>query len=55
VVQSPRGDWVHVFHSWVAGKIQQAPGREVLVERIEWENNWPVMHGAPSSRSQPLP
>jgi len=55
VVQGPSGDWVHVYHSWVAGSIQQSPGRVVLVDRIQWEGGWPLMRGAPSSRSQPLP
>jgi beta-xylosidase len=55
VVRGPTGGWVHVFHAWVAGKIGQAPGREVLLEPITFENGWPVMHAAPSSRSQPLP
>jgi beta-xylosidase len=55
VLKGPKGDWVHVFHSWVAGKINQAPGRQVLLERVTFENGWPVMHAAPSSRSQPKP
>ncbi|MEZ4232448.1 MAG: glycoside hydrolase family 43 protein [Polyangiaceae bacterium] len=55
VVKGPSGDWVHVYHAWVAGKIQQSPGRVVLVDRIQWQGGWPLMRGAPSSRSQPLP
>lgn len=55
VLKGPRGDWVHVFHSWVAGSVGQAPGRQVLVERVTFQNGWPVMHAAPSARSQPLP
>ncbi len=55
VVLGPSGDWVHVYHAWVAGKINQAPGRQVLVDRIRWENGWPTMLGGPSSRSQPMP
>lgn len=55
VLKGPSGDWVHVYHSWVAGKVNQAPGRVVLVDRLQWENDWPLMRGAPSSRSQPLP
>ncbi|MGE0327372.1 MAG: glycoside hydrolase family 43 protein [Polyangiaceae bacterium] len=55
VLQGPSGDWVHIYHSWVAGKIQQSPGRVVLVDRIQWSGGWPLMRGAPSSRSQPLP
>jgi beta-xylosidase len=55
VLKGPSGDWVHVYHSWVAGKIQQSPGRIVLVDRIQWSGGWPEMRGAPSSRSQPMP
>jgi GH43 family beta-xylosidase len=55
VLVGPSGDWVHVYHSWVAGKVQQSPGRIVLVDRIQWDGGWPEMRGAPSSRSQPRP
>jgi beta-xylosidase len=55
VVLGPSGDWVHVYHAWVAGKIGQAPGRLTLVDRVQWEGGWPLMRGAPSSRSQPPP
>lgn len=55
VLKGPSGDWVHVYHSWVAGKVQQAPGRIVLVDRVQWSGGWPSMLGAPSSRSQPMP
>ena len=55
VVRAPGGEWVHVYHAWVAGRIGSAPGRQVLVDRIEWAGGWPRMLGAPSSRSQPLP
>ena len=55
VVRGPRGDDVHVFHAWVAGKVGAAPGREVLVDRIAWVDGWPRMFSAPTKRSQPLP
>jgi len=55
VLRGPGGGWVHVFHAWQAGRIQQAPGRQVLLERVTFENGWPAMHAAPSSRSQPVP
>lgn len=55
VLKGPSGDWVHVYHSWIAGKVQQAPGRIVLVDRVQWDGGWPSMLGAPSSRSQPMP
>jgi GH43 family beta-xylosidase len=55
VLRGPSGDWVHVFHAWTAAHIGQAPGREVLVERIDWSTGAPRMLASPSSRSQPLP
>jgi GH43 family beta-xylosidase len=55
VLIGPSGDWVHVYHAWVAGKVGQSPGRLALVDRVQWESDWPLMRGAPSSRSQPLP
>lgn len=55
VVLGPSGDWVHVFHSWEAAHVGNAPGRLVLVDRIQWADGWPLMRAAPSSRSQPLP
>jgi beta-xylosidase len=55
VLIGPSGDWVSVYHAWVAGKIGAAPGRQVLVDRITWSGGWPRMDGAPASRSQPLP
>lgn len=55
LLKGPRGDWQHVFHAWQAGNVGQAPGRQVLLERVTFDNGWPVMHAAPSSRSQPRP
>jgi GH43 family beta-xylosidase len=55
VVMGPSGDWIHVYHAWVAGKVLKPPGRLVLVDRIQWSGGWPVMRAAPSKRSQPLP
>ncbi|HMR74439.1 MAG TPA: glycoside hydrolase family 43 protein [Polyangiaceae bacterium] len=55
ILKGPSGDWVHVYHAWVAGKVQQPPGRVVLVDRVQWVAGWPEMRGAPASRSQPLP
>lgn len=55
ILKGPSGDWVHVYHSWEAGKIQAPPGRVVLVDRVQWVAGWPEMRGAPASRSQPMP
>ena len=55
VIVGPSGDWVHVYHAWRAGSVGGPPGRLALVDRIQWDNGWPLMRGAPSSRSQPMP
>lgn len=56
VIVGPRGDDVHVYHAWVAGKVGAPPGRGVLVDRITWgSDGWPHMSSAPTARSQPLP
>jgi len=55
ILRGPSGDWVHVYHSWLAGSIGGGPGRVVLVDRITWSDGWPRMFSAPSPRSQPLP
>ncbi len=55
VLIGPSGDWVHVYHSWLAGKVGQEPRALVLVDRIRWSGGWPSMLAAPSSRSAPLP
>lgn len=55
VLVGPSGDWVFVYHAWHAGQVGQAPGRVVLVDRVEWSGGWPSLLGAPSTRSQPMP
>jgi GH43 family beta-xylosidase len=55
VLLGPRGDWVHVYHAWVAGRVGSDPGRLVLVDRVDWHDGWPAMASSPSPRSQPLP
>ncbi|MCB9596611.1 MAG: family 43 glycosylhydrolase [Sandaracinaceae bacterium] len=55
VLRGPSGDWVHVYHSWLAGSVGGAPGRLVLVDRIDWRDGWPHMSASPSPISQPLP
>ncbi|MEP7125196.1 MAG: family 43 glycosylhydrolase [Byssovorax sp.] len=48
-----------VYHAWInAGNGQQlaGSGRQVLVDRIDWQGGWPVIHGGtPSSTPQPWP
>jgi arabinan endo-1,5-alpha-L-arabinosidase len=44
VVRAPNGEWVFVFHAWLAGQVGAAvPGRQVLVTRIGWADGWPKM------------
>jgi arabinan endo-1,5-alpha-L-arabinosidase len=55
VVLGPGGTWVHVFHAWVAGKVDQQPGREVLVGALRWSDDWPSMPDALSAFPQRMP
>lgn len=45
-----------VYHAWRAGHVN-GPGDErlVLVDQVQWQGGWPVVAGAPSSRSRPRP
>lgn len=54
IVKGPRGDWVHVYHSWRAGQVGSS-GRLILVDRVGFSGGWPNMISAPSRGSQPLP
>ncbi|HET6613728.1 MAG TPA: glycoside hydrolase family 43 protein [Kofleriaceae bacterium] len=55
VIVGPRGEWVHIYHAWVAGHVGEAPGRLVLADRISWRDGWPHMDSTPSPRSVPVP
>ncbi len=55
VVDAPGGESALVYHAWVAGKIQQPPGRVVLVEDFGWEAGWPLLPLGPSRSSRALP
>lgn len=55
VVRGPDGEWVQVYHAWLAGHAGSSPGRLVLVDRLSWSGGWPHMFSMPSPRSQPLP
>ncbi|MCA9581268.1 MAG: family 43 glycosylhydrolase [Myxococcales bacterium] len=54
-----RDDWAFVYHAWPAlpnGTHDQSKGRHVLVDRIDWEDDWPVIHdGSPSRTVVPRP
>ncbi|HQP38760.1 MAG TPA: glycoside hydrolase family 43 protein [Polyangiaceae bacterium] len=55
VLLTPSGQTWHVYHSWKAGHVGEAPGRVVLLDRVIWDNGWPTMRAAPSSVSMPPP
>lgn len=55
VTRGPRGEDVFVYHAWRSDHVNEAPGRLVLVDRIEWNGAWPALFGAPSSSSRPPP
>ena len=55
VLQAPGGELALVYHAWVAGHVDAAPGRQVLVDRLTWSGGWPQLLSAPSPRSQPMP
>lgn len=56
ILRGPSGEWVHVYHAWVGGRVDASPGRLVLVDRIAWgADGWPTMHASPGAVSQPLP
>jgi beta-xylosidase len=55
VLLGPSGEFVHVYHAWQADHVGEPPGRLVLVDRLQWQDGWPLMRGGPSSRSQPMP
>lgn len=51
-------DWF-VYHAWVndgSGSNLESAGRRVLLDRIDWVDDWPVIHdGTPSRTPQPWP
>lgn len=56
VVAEPGGTTYFVYHAWEAGHVGNAPGRLVLVDRVDWDGNgWPFVPAGPSARSLPRP
>jgi arabinan endo-1,5-alpha-L-arabinosidase len=56
VIVGPSGEWVHVYHAWVGGRVDASPGRLVLVDRVGFgADGWPTMYAAPGAISQPMP
>jgi len=48
------GEWWLFYHAWRNGKMNSQPGRLMLMDRVEWEDGWPVV-GVPSDRPRPGP
>jgi GH43 family beta-xylosidase len=51
-------DWF-VYHAWSnngAGQHLESAGRQMLIDRIDWVDGWPIIHdGTPSRSAQPWP
>jgi len=41
-------DWWLIYHAWLWGKVDQEPGRQLLMDKMSWQSKWPVV-GSPSS------
>jgi beta-xylosidase len=56
VVDTPAGETYMIYHAWPIGHVN-GPGdvRLPLVDRVVWRDGWPVVPGAPSSGTRPLP
>jgi beta-xylosidase len=57
VVDAPGGDTYVVYHAWKVGMVNgTGDKRYPLVDQVQWgADGWPVIYGAPSSGSRPLP
>lgn len=55
VIDTPAGDTYMVFHAWEAAHIGASPGRLTLTDEVVWQNDWPAVPFAPSSKTRPLP
>jgi len=56
VVETPGGDTYLVYHAWALGHVNRpGDGRLVLIDQVQWRDGWPVVFGAPSSVSRPMP
>ena len=48
-------DWWMIYHGWKYGRIKLDPGRQVLIDKIEWrEDGWPHI-GSASDTLQKAP
>ena len=48
------GDWWLVYHAWLYGRMNQDPGRMMLMDKVRWVDGWPRV-GVPSDTPQPVP
>lgn len=48
------GDWWLVYHAWLYGRMNQDPGRMMLMDKVKWVDGWPMV-GVPSDTPQPVP
>jgi len=48
------GDWWVVYHSWLYDRLNDAPGRLMLMDKVKWEDGWPVV-GSPSDTPRTAP
>ncbi|MFC4448657.1 family 43 glycosylhydrolase [Halorussus aquaticus] len=59
VVRDERGGWWMLYHAYVAGNawVGDTPRRVLMLDRIRWENGWPVVgeDGTPSATGRVPP
>ena len=48
------GRWWMVYHAWLYGRVDQPPGRQLLLDPVLWQSGWPVV-GSPSYSKQLKP
>ena len=55
MVNTEDDDWWMIYHGWKYGRIKLDPGRQVLIDKVEWtEDGWPHI-GSASETPQKAP
>jgi len=55
-VVSNGDQWWMIYHAWTYGHLDEEPGRRVLLDKIYWNKNWPIVgSGSPSVTNQLRP
>lgn len=55
LINDARGQTWIVYHAWLSGSVDDPTvGRELWIDRLDWKNNQPVVHG-PTCTAQPDP